>query len=320
MVPGRLEDSGDLQAFLEVEPVLAGLVDHEPDADHEVVAHRLSDRLVHHQPEPAAVLDRAAEPVGAAVGRGRQELPDEVCAGQGLDAVETAFPAPHGGAGVVGDDPLDVVLVHLPGERPVQGLAHRRRPDGREPRAGVGLAAAAHVGDLAHQMCAAGVDALGESPEVLDDALVVQVDLREVPLGVGRDVRRAAEHRERDPAPGLRLVVPLVTFRGHPALGEAARMAGAHDAVAEDEMLQRERPKQRVVRDSLRCGRVLGHVGGLRSGRAGRSATTAAKDTVCDRWWCSAGSRRSLPARISSGLLVQSRPPKNRSSREGAAP
>ena len=270
---GRLKDPGDLQAVLEVEAVLTGLVDHEPDADDEVVAHRLADRLVHHQPEPAAVLDRAAEPVGAAIGRGRQELPDEVRAGQGLDAVEPAVPAPRGGAGVVGDDPLDVVLVHLPCERPMQGLAHGGRPDGCEPRAGVGLAAAAHVGDLAHQVCTAGVDALGESPEVLDDTLVVQVDLREVPLGVGGDVRRAAEHRERDPAPGLRLVVPLVALRGHPALGEAARMAGAHDAVAEGEMLQRERLEQRVVRDSLRCGRVLGHVGGLRSGRAGRFAT-----------------------------------------------
>ena len=269
---GGLEDPGDLQAFLEVEPVLTGLVDHEPDSDDEVVAHRLADRLVHHQPEPAAVLDRAAEPVGAAVGYGRQELPDEVGAGQGLDAVEPAVPAPHRGAGVVGDDPLDVVLVHLPGKRPMQGLAHGRRSDGREPGAGVGLAAAAYVGDLAHQMCAVGVDALGEPPEVLDDALVVQVDLREVPLGIGGDVRRSAEHRERDPAPGLRLVVPLVAFRGHSALGEAARMAGAHDAVAEVEMLQRERLKQRIVRDSLRCGRVLGHVGGLRFGRARRSA------------------------------------------------
>ena len=43
------------------EAVLAGLVDHEPDADDEVVADRLANRLVHHQPEAAPVRHRAAE-------------------------------------------------------------------------------------------------------------------------------------------------------------------------------------------------------------------------------------------------------------------
>ena len=123
--PRRLEDSGDFKALFEVEPALAGLVDHEADADHEVVAHRGADRLVHHQAEPAAVLHRASEPIGAAVGRGREELPDEVGAGQGLDAVEPAVPASHRGARIVADHPRDVVLVHLACERPVQGLAHR---------------------------------------------------------------------------------------------------------------------------------------------------------------------------------------------------
>ena len=162
--------------------MLAGLVDHEPDADDKVVAHRLADRLVHHQPEAAAVRHRAAEPVGAPVRCRRQELPDEVGAGQGLDAVEPASPAPGRRPGVVGDDPPDVVLVHLPCERPVQRLAQRRRPDRREPRSCMGLAAASDVGDLAHDAGAAGVDAGGEPPEVLDDTLVVQVDLGEVPL------------------------------------------------------------------------------------------------------------------------------------------
>ena len=121
--PECLEYPGDLDTLLEVESVLAGLVDHEPDADDEVVADRLADRLVHHQPEAAPVRHRAAEPVGAAVRRRRQELSDEVGAGERLDAVEPAFPAPDRGPGIVGDDPLDVVLVHLARERPVQRLA-----------------------------------------------------------------------------------------------------------------------------------------------------------------------------------------------------
>ena len=180
--PGCLEDPGDLDALVEVEAVLAGLVDHEPDADDEVVADRLADRLVHHQPEAAPVRHRAAEPVGAAVRRRRQELSDEVGAGERLDAVEPAFPAPDRGPGVVGDDPLDVVLVHLPRERPVQRLAQRRRSDRRKPRPRVGLAATSDMGHLAHDAGAAGMDAGGEPPEVLDHALVVQVDLGEVPL------------------------------------------------------------------------------------------------------------------------------------------
>ena len=96
-------------------------------------------------------------------------------AGQGLDPVQPAFPAPRGGTGVVGDDLRDVVLVHLARERPVRGLAHGRRPDGRQPGSGVGLAAAANVRDLAHQASAVGVHSPREPPEVLDDVLVVQV-------------------------------------------------------------------------------------------------------------------------------------------------
>ena len=193
-------------------------------------------------------------------------------AGQGLDAVEPTVPAPHGGSGIVADDPLDVVLVHLPRERPVQRLAQRGRPDRRKLCSGVGLAAAAHMGDLAHEVGPAGMDALRETLEVLDHALVVQVDLREVPLRIGGDVRRPAEHRERDSALGLRLVIPLVALRGHAALGEAAGMAGAHDAVAKGEVLQRERPEQRIVGEHFRAGRGLGHVNGLRCGSEGRRA------------------------------------------------
>ena len=208
-------------------------------------------RLVHHQPEPAAVLHRAAEPVGAVVRRGRQELPDEVRSGQGLDAVESAFPAPGGRPGVVLHDPSDIVLVHLLRERPVQRLAQRGRTDRSEARPRVGLAATADMGDLAHQKGPACVDTLREPLEVLDDALVVQVDLGKVPLRIRRDVRRAAEHGERDPALRLRLVVPLVAVGGHPALGEAARVARAHDAVPEREVLQAERLKERIAGGEL---------------------------------------------------------------------
>ena len=290
--PRRLEDPRDLQTLLEAETTLPGLVDHEPDADDKVVAHGLANRLVHHQSEPAAVLHRAAEPVGAVIGCRREELPDEVGASQGLDAVEPAFLASGSRSGVVGDDPLDVVLVHLLRECPMQRLAQRGRPDRHKARPSVGLAAPPHVADLAHEVGAAGMDAVGEPLEMLDDVLVVQVDLREVPLRIGRDVRRAAEHRERDPPLGLRLVVSLVALRGHPALSEAACMAGAHDAVSESEVLQSERLKQRVGRGFMRRWRGLWHLNGLRFGGASGVAPVTAKDTTCGRRSCTGVPRR----------------------------
>ena len=225
----------------------AGLIDEEAHADDEVLAHALADRLVHHQPETAAVLDRAAELVAAAIGRRREELTDEVRAGEGLDAVEPALLAPRRRLGEVGHDPRDVALVHFPRESPVQCLAHRRRTDGRERRARVGLAPPADMAYLAHQGSAVVVDAPREPLEALDDSLVVEVDLRQLPRGLGRDVGRAAEHGERNPALRLRLVIALIALARHAALGEAAGMARAHDAVLEDEVLQPEGLEQRIA-------------------------------------------------------------------------
>ena len=227
--------------------------------------------------------------------RRREELPDEMGAGQGLDAVEPAVPASGSRSGVVGYDPRDVMLVHLPRERPVQRLAQRGRPDRCEPCPGVRLAASAHVAYLAHEAGAAGVDALRELLQVLDDALVVQVDLRKVPLRIGRNVGRSAEHRERDPALRLHLVIPLVALRGHPALGETARVAGAHDAVPEGEMLQSESLKQRIGCGFMRYWRGLWHVNGLRFGAirgASGVAPVTVKDTTCGRWSCTGVPRR----------------------------
>ena len=235
----------------------------ETDADEEFVPDALPDRLVHHQPETAAVLHRAAEAVCAPVRGRRQELADEVGAGEGLHAVETAFPAPLGGAGVVGHYPRDVVLVHLPRERPVERLAHRRRPDRREPRARVRLAAPSDMAYLAHEVRAVDMDALRKPPEVLDDPLVVQVQVGEVPLGIGRDVRRASEHRERDPAPRLGLVIELVALRRHPVHREAACMARAHDAVPERNVLQPEGLKQGVGRNAALRHAGLWHLDDL---------------------------------------------------------
>ena len=125
-----------------------------------------------------------------------------------------------------------------PRESPVQCLAYGRRTDRRERRTRVGLAPPADVAHLAHQGSAVGVDASREPLEALDDAFVVEVDLRQLPRGLGRDVGRAAEHGERNPALRLRLVIALIALARHAAVGEAAGVARAHDAVLEGEVLQ----------------------------------------------------------------------------------
>ena len=99
--PSRLEQPGEPDAFVEVDAVVDVFVDHEADADQEIVAHAPADGLVHHQAEARAVFGRAAEFVGALVGARREELADQVAAGHGLDAVEAAFLAAQRGVGVV---------------------------------------------------------------------------------------------------------------------------------------------------------------------------------------------------------------------------
>ena len=157
------------------------------------------------------------------------------------------FLAPRRRLGEVGHDARDVLLVHLPGEGPVQGLAHGRRADGWERRSRIGFAPPADMAHLAHQSGAVSVDALRKPLEMLDDAIVVQVDLRQAPCGLGRDVGRAAEHGEREPTLRLRLVITLVALTRHPVFDQTAGVAGAHDAVLEREVLQPERLQQRIA-------------------------------------------------------------------------
>ena len=126
-LPGALEEPRELEAFLEIDAVLDVLLDNVADADEEIVANRFADGFMDHQPEPRAVLGRAAERVGALVGARREELADEMPARHRLDAVEPALLAAQGRRGIVGDDAVDVVTVHLPREVAMAGLAHAGR-------------------------------------------------------------------------------------------------------------------------------------------------------------------------------------------------
>ncbi len=112
-MPLALEQLGEPHTFLEADALLDVLVDDEADAHDIVVADALADGFVHHQAEARAVLQRAAEGVGPPIGARRQELADQMAAGDGLAAIEATFPAAQCCGGIVGDDAVDVVAVHL---------------------------------------------------------------------------------------------------------------------------------------------------------------------------------------------------------------
>ena len=211
-----------------------------------------------HEAEADAVLQAAAEAVGALVGLGREELADHVTGRERLDSVEATLPAAAGGGGVGVHHALDVVIVHLARDGAVQRLANGGRPDGRQPVLGVGVGPPPEVGDLAHECRPLAVHRLGEALQVGDDRVGADIELAEDVGAVAVDVGRPAEHGQRDAAARLFHMVGAVGLRGHPSLFQAAGVAGAHDAVAEDRLLDGQRLQKRV----LRRGRVglVGHV------------------------------------------------------------
>ena len=187
-----------------------------------------------------------------------------MAAGERLDAVQAALLAAQSGGADGRDDARDVVLVHLAGERTVQCFAARRRGYHRQPVVGVSVAAPAEMGDLAHQRRAVAVHALGKLLQIGDARVVADIELPEGIGAVRRDVRRAAEHRERDAALRFLLVVALVACRRHAAVEQAAGMARAHDPVLERQMLEPERPKQGVDRAVAASAHVVRRPPGYR--------------------------------------------------------
>ncbi len=105
----------ELQALVEVDAERSHPVDRDPAGDRALVADRLADDLQRLQPEPRAVLERAAILVAAAVVVGREELPRQV----GVRAVDVDDVEPGRARPASGIDPLllraaDVALGHRP--------------------------------------------------------------------------------------------------------------------------------------------------------------------------------------------------------------
>jgi hypothetical protein len=155
-----------------------------------------------HQAEARAVCGRPTIAVCAAVRSRRQKLTDEMAAGDGLNAIQAPFLAPLCRAGIVADHTLDVVLVHLARKIAVASLADRGRPHRRQPVHGERVGAPAEVRDLAHDGCAARMDAIGKLAQMRNDGIVRDIDLPAAPT---RCCRRWRGSRHRPSAnPGLR--------------------------------------------------------------------------------------------------------------------
>ena len=248
------------EAILLIEPTLLELVTHHPEADEEVVPDPPAYLLQHLETEPGAVLQASAVLVGAPVDERGPELVDEMAVGEELGAVEAALLAAPRGIAERAHHPADVVAVHLLRERAMRMFAHHRGSDRRKPVLHVPQRAVAHVRDLAHDGAAVAVHALGELPEHGDDGVVADVDLAERGRGIRGDVRRPAEHGQREPPLGLLLVVELIAQLRVPVLDVSGRMAGAHDAILEGHVAKSERLEKTGVPAGA-------HVRGLRGYR-----------------------------------------------------
>ena len=223
------------------EPALLQLVAHHSEADEEIVPDPPAYLLEDLQTEPGAVLQAPAILVGAPVDERRPELVDEMALGEEFGAVEPAFLAAPRGIAERAYHPADVVAVHLLRERAMRMLAYHRRRDGRQPVLHVPQRAVPHVRDLTHDGAAVPVHALGELPQYGNDRVVADVDLAERGGGIGCNVRRPAEHGQREPALGLLLVIELIAQLRVPVLDVPGSVAGAHDAILERQVAKLER-------------------------------------------------------------------------------
>lgn len=187
---GAFQDQGDPRALFEGEAAAGRLVDGKADADEEILSHRLPDGLVDHEHEPAPVLQATAEAIGAPVGDGGEELPEQMARGKRFDAVEPAILAPPRRARIGVDDAVDVVLVHFLRNAAMERFPHGGRGDGGEPFVGVRVPPAAQMRDLAHRPRAVIVDSFAEALQVRDYRVGADIELAKDVGGIHVDIGR----------------------------------------------------------------------------------------------------------------------------------
>ncbi len=258
-----LQHVGDLDRLGEAQTILVILIDRVADADRVIAADFSADFLMGHAQEAHPVFKRAAEFVRAAVDNRRQELPDQMAAGHRLDTVEPTFSRPPRRLAELTHDARDIVAVHLMGEVAVIVLAGMGGTERGEPRTDGGIRATPDMRDLAHERRTVAMDALGEGAEQRDDRIVRYVELRAAPARIGRDAGRAAEHRQRKPAPRLFLMIMLIGFQRMSALIKRGLVAGAHYPVAQGEPAKLQRQQQRIDPASRHRGCLFFHTRSL---------------------------------------------------------
>ncbi len=225
-------------------PVLIG---DQADADDELGADGLADRVQHAAREAQAVVDRAAVFVVAVVGRRRPEGIEQVAIGFELDAVEPRGLHALRGAGVVGTDAVEVPVFGLLGKTAVRRLADRRGCEHRQPVAGVPARAPPEVGELDHHRGAMLVAVVGQAFQPRHDLVAVGMQVAEGGRRIGRNDRRAGGHRQRHAALGALDVVEAVAVLGQAVFRVRRLVRGQHDAVLQPQVLQLERLQQRIV-------------------------------------------------------------------------
>jgi hypothetical protein len=89
-----------------------------------------------------------------------------------------------------------------------------------------------------------------------DDLITANVELAKNVRRVPIDIRRAAEHGERQPTTCLFLVIALIGFLRHAADLQPTGMAGAHDAIAKRQLLYLQRLQQWILGQDVRASAI----------------------------------------------------------------
>ena len=210
---GVHQDLPDSQTLVELDAALYILVERHAHAHDVVTPHLPPNFLQHLQREAHAVFQRAAVFIGTAVDGGRPEAVQQVAVGFYLDAVQIPLATARRRRPVGFDYALDVPVLHHLGKRPVSGFAYGRGRDDRQPVALVVGGTPAEVRNLAHRGRTVSVHTSGKLPKVRHDAIITGVEVAIGGRGVRCHQRAAAEHGQRNTAPGFFLMVQLVAQR-----------------------------------------------------------------------------------------------------------
>jgi len=235
---------GDLLHVLVGQAVRMELIAAQADADAEIRADFSPHRLEHFQAETHAVFKAAAPFVGALVDPRAPELVDHVLMHRRqLHAIQATGFRPRCRAGVVTDHAPDLFRLDGLAGRTVYRLADARGRQQGRPMLAVPARAAAHVGNLDHDLGAMLVHGIGQVLEVRDDPVVGQVHRFPPALrAVDGHAGRPAADGQADPALGFLFVVLHIAVGGHAAVGGIhLGVGGTEHAVADGQFADLDR-------------------------------------------------------------------------------